>query len=116
MVYVPGRILAIKLPSAAERTCLSTLDVPALKIATVASAMGLPPSSRTTPFITPRLPPRSATGVPGALAEATDAKAIAKANSVKIIFDRLKPIKSNASERNQVSKNSSETEDNVEQE
>jgi hypothetical protein len=42
----------MKLPSAAERTCLRTFD--ALKIATVASAIGLPPSSRTIPLIVPK--------------------------------------------------------------
>src|SRR5438477_9641125 len=46
---------AIKLPSAADDTCLSRVCVPALKMATVASAIGLPASSRTTPRIVPRV-------------------------------------------------------------
>ncbi|MFI5224791.1 MAG: thiamine pyrophosphate-dependent enzyme, partial [Nitrospirales bacterium] len=40
-VYVPGMILARKWPSAVELTCFRGLVMPARKIATVASAIGL---------------------------------------------------------------------------
>src|SRR5688500_3396286 len=91
----------MKLPSAAERTCLRTRDVPALNIATVASAIGLPPSSRTTPLITAKVPLRSAVAVGRGRAEAdpADAATSTSTSSFMIFPERLKPIKSNASEQ-----------------
>src|SRR5688500_10728397 len=63
---------ATKLPSAAERTSFSNLDVPTRNIATVASAIGLPDWSRIIPLITPRFELTPTVGVDGASATGTD--------------------------------------------
>src|SRR5687768_2026643 len=104
----------MKLPSVAERTCLSTFDVPDLNIATVASAIGLPPSSRTMPLITPRFPPCSAGGGGvGVSASAVD-DAIVKitASSPTKLIERVKPISANVSKFSH-RQNSSESGDKV---
>src|SRR5687767_9850611 len=54
-------------PLEAEATCLRSFDVPARKMATVASAIGLPPSSRTYPVITASPVGRFSRGTFGAL-------------------------------------------------
>ena len=82
----------MKLPSSAERTCFNILEVPALKIATVASAIGLPPSSRTIPLIIPRLPTAEEAGGVGALAKPTCAVTSVMQISKAVLNVRLKPI------------------------
>ena len=93
IVYVPGSMRAIKLQSADERTCLRIFD--ALKIATVASAIGLPPSSRTIPLIVPRfeVTPTAALVLSGVDAYTDDIVAIKMMIRLKMILERLKPIK-----------------------
>ena len=92
MVYLPGRIFAIKLPSAADRTCFSTFDVPARNIATVASAIGLPPSSRTIPLMIPKLLVDDVPTGNGKSAIAVEAVTSRRMINLAKLLVRLKPI------------------------
>src|SRR5688572_1737826 len=80
---------AIKLPSVADLTCLSSFEVPTRNIATVASAIGLPAWSLTMPLITPRLvfaETDSAGGTEGPDAKVTGAAAATKISDARDVF------------------------------